>query len=390
MTAGQDLPEIDAPAAARSSRLGLAMGAGTAAVVILGLGLLYRSEHREHPPLLAAEPKAVSTAPLEEAQFRALHRYVGTLLPWQEAKIGPQFLSAYVTEVKVRPGDVVSRGQVLAVLEPERAKAQNASTKSQVAGIEARMAALDKEAERIQGLRKKGIVSENEAEKKLAEAMAEHAQLEAAKAQLSGADLELQDSIMRAPFAGEISERSLDPGAFVKPGSSIVSVVDRNTVRVSADAPESDFDALAPGSPVKLRLLATGAQLDGRIARRSPSADPSTRTIHFELDLLNRDRSLPVGTTAELLIQAPTATPALGLPAAAANVRGEKVTVFAILDGKARKTVLSLVGEQEGRLFVSPTLPAGTPVVLEGRELLQDGDPVRARSAAAPSAAPAR
>ena len=213
---------------------------GTVVIVLAGAGLAMRAAHRQNSTSLAQAPKRVGTLPVKASVYRVQHRYVGTLLAWEESKLGPQFISGYVTDVRVRPGAVVKRGEVLAIIQPERAKAQNTVSTMQAAAIQAKLTALARESGRIQGLQKKGIVSDNEAENKLAEVKSEEAKMEAAKAQMASTDVEFQDTVQRAPFDGEISERYLDPGAFVRPGSFILSVVNRTRIRCAADAPEGD------------------------------------------------------------------------------------------------------------------------------------------------------
>jgi RND family efflux transporter MFP subunit len=356
------------------------VGGGSLLLALLSLGLWLRGEHSSQATALDPAPKGVTVVVAAAAEFRPEHRYVGSLQPWNEAKVGPQFNSAYVTAVRVRPGDPVRRGQVLASLEPERARTQSQTSRLQADAIEARLQAIQHESERIVGLMKKGIVSINDAENKLAEAKSEAAKLAAAKSQLAATDLEVQDSTLRAPFDGEVADRLLDPGAFVHPGMPIVTVVDRRTVRVTAEAPEADFDLLAPGTPVRLRLLSRDREMKGEIARRSPAADPSTRTIHFELDLPNRDRSIPVGTTAELFIAQKQGEKAVTVPTSAAAVQGAKATVWVVDGAVAHRRAVPLLGEREGRLFLDPSLAAGSRVVLDGRTQLQEGDRVVARS----------
>jgi membrane fusion protein, multidrug efflux system len=351
---------------------------GTALVMIAGTWLAVRAANRQNTVSLSQAPKRVGTVAVKEAIYRVQHRYVGTLLAWDESKLGPQFISGYLTEVRVRPGALVRKGEVLAVIEPERAKAQNTVSTMQAAAIQAKLSALAKESERIQGLQKKGIVSENEAENKLAEVMSEKARLEAAKAQMASTDVEYQDTVQRAPFDGEVSERYLDPGAFVRPGSFILSVVNRTRIRCAADAPEGDHPFLTVGRPVHLGLLADGRQMEAKITRVSPAADPSTRTIHFELDLDNQDRSLPTGTTAEMLILEAGGRKVIQLSSAAAQVEGKRATVFVVDGDRVHKKVLQFLGERDGQLYLSPDLPEGTQVVLDGRAQLEDGDRILA------------
>jgi multidrug efflux pump subunit AcrA (membrane-fusion protein) len=154
--------------------------------------------------------------------------------------------------------------------------------------------------------------------------------------------------------------------------------------------PEGDFPAVAPGTTVRVRVLGTGQTLTARIARRSPAADPSTRTIHFEIDVADPGRHLPVNTTAELSLEVGAPVPATEIPLSACNVRGDKATVMVVQDGAARRKTVEVKGEGQGTLYVDESLPAGTAVVAEGRAGLKDGDPVTATPAPAPRTGGAR
>jgi hypothetical protein len=166
----------------------------------------------------------------------------------------------------------------------------------------------------------------------------------------------------------------------VRPGSAIATVIDRHMVRITAEVPEDDFDAVAPGTAVRIHLISTGKDLTSRIARRAPAADPGTRTTHIEIDFDNADRSMPVWTTAELSLDVGAAVPATSIPFAAATVHAGKAKVFAVEKGVAHLRRAPVIGEREGVLYVDPkALPAGTPIVTEGRNLLDDGEAVAAK-----------
>jgi RND family efflux transporter MFP subunit len=198
------------------------------------------------------------------------------------------------------------------------------------------------------------------------------------QAKMQRATLEVNDCVLRAPFAGEIATRLADPGAYVGPGTDVASIVDRDTVRVIAEVPEADFAVVDVGVPVVIHALATDRELRAKIARRSPAADLSTRTIHLEIDVPDPDRSLPVGTTAELAIDVGESSPATEIPLIAASVRGAKATVFYVDGQAATKAVYTIKGERAGELFVDASLRPGSHVVTEGRALLKDGDRVAA------------
>jgi len=304
-----------------------------------------------------------------------------------EARIGPQLISGYVDTVLVRPGDAVKRGQVIATLDCRNASASSKAVSMQARAIQAEQEAIAHEAARVAELKEGGFASPNEIEKHAADSASKEAQLMETQAKMQRATLEVNDCVLRAPFAGEVSMRFVDPGAFVHPGTPVATFIDRNIVRVTGDVPEADFDTVAAGTGVRLRALATGRELRAKIARRSPAADLSTRTVHLEMDVPNPERALPVGTTAELVIDVGEPVPATEIPLGAASVRGSKATLF-VVDGQlAKKGVYAVRGERGGSLFIDPALRTGAHVVTEGRALLRDGDRVDAKlEAAAPEA----
>jgi RND family efflux transporter MFP subunit len=361
-----------------SHRVKIPLIIGVAVVVVLAIGglMVLRAESNTNKVALAGEAKPVSFVEAKSSPFRGSRTYVGTLQPWLEARIGPQLVSAYVDTVLVRPGAEVKKGEVLATLDCRNASATSQAVAMQARAVEARQQALSHESTRIQGLLDGGFVSPNEAEQKSAQSAAEQAQLLATQAKLLGTSLEVNDCILRAPFNGEVATRTIDPGAFVRPGTSIVSVVDRTAVRVVGDAPEIDFEIVAPKRKVTVRVLATGKELSAVVSRRAPSADPGTRTVRFELDVPNLDRSIPVGTTGEIRIEVGEPVPASEIPLYAASVRGTKASVFVIEGDVAHARVVAVRGELSGRLFLDPELPPGAHVVTEGRALLKDGDKV--------------
>ena len=353
----------------------IAVAAGLAA-----MGALYlRSRSQINRVALAAGPKAVTAVTSERTTYRATRRHVGTLQAWQVARLGPQSLSAFLDEVLVRPGDAVKRGQLLASLDCRRAAVASRTVAMQARALEERQRALGDEAARVKRMLDGGFVSENEVQQKQAQSAAEQAQLQALRSQLAGKSLEADDCALRAPFDGEVSERTADPGAYARPGAAVLTVIDRRTIRLTVDVPESDFEAVAPGSSADIHLLATGGRVKAPIARRSPAADVATRTIHAEIDLADPERRLPVGTTAEVTVALGAESAAVEVPLAAAKVRGTRAALFVLEGDVARAVTAEVLGESGSSLFVKPTLAEGARVVTEGRSQLSDGERVVAR-----------
>lgn len=368
---------------------------GVVVVLAIGALLIDRAASEVNHVALTSVAKPVTVVAAQGTTFRESRSYIGTLRPWIEAQIGPQFISAYVDTVLVRPGAVVRKGDVLATLDCRNASASSQAVAAEARAIDARQRALADESARLKTMLDGGFVSPNESEQKEAQSDAERAQLVSQRAKLASTNLEVNDCILRAPFDGEVATRTIDPGAFVRPGTALVAVVDRTTVRMTFDAPEGDFEMVAPGTSLTVRVLATGETFISTVTRRSPSADQETRTVHCEVDLPDPTRHLPVNTTGEVRIEVGQARPATAVPLDAASISGVKAVLFVVESGKAHKATYHVEGELGGTLFVGPALKAGTQVVSEGRAILADGDavsvkevPFSATSAMAPDKEP--
>jgi RND family efflux transporter MFP subunit len=355
-------------------------------VAIIGALLHHHAATIRSHRSLAESPKQVTAVRARTAMYQPVLRYVGTLRPWIEARVGPQFVSAYVATVLVRPGAVVKRGQVLATLDCRDVSARSRSVEMQARALQSEQTALAAQAERVTRLLDGGFISANDVEQRTAESSAQLSKVEAERATLAAARLSVDDCVLRAPFDGDIGERWVDPGAFVRPGDALLSLVDRDVVRFVFDVPETDFDSVAPGTNVQLRLLALNQETTGRIARRSPSADPSTRTIHVEVDLPDLEHRIPVNTTAEARIGAGVPEAAVAIPLIAADIAQGKARLFTLERSVARQRAVPVLGESGGNLYLRPAdFAEGELVVLEGRSALNDQDKVTAKEVALPS-----
>ncbi|HEY4242794.1 MAG TPA: efflux RND transporter periplasmic adaptor subunit [Kofleriaceae bacterium] len=349
-------------------------------------GLLYvRNTRGVNHVALADSAKRVTATAAVAQPFQPSRRYVGTAEPWVAAHIGPQLVSAYVDTVLVRPGAVVKKGDIVATLDCRHASALSRVAEAEARAADAQSTAAAKDATRVSQLLDGKFVSENEVDQKQAAAASKAADVAALRAQQIGTALQVDDCVLRAPFDGEVATRTADPGAFMRPGSSIVTLVDRHLVRITADVPEDDFGAVSPGTTVRVHLLATGKDLVAKISRRAPAADPDTRTARIELDVPD-SREIPVWTTAELSLDIGAPIPATAVPLSAASVHGGKATVFAVTGDHVKQTLAKVIGESGGTLFVDPAvLPGGTQIVTQGRTQLADGDAVAVAVAVGPA-----
>jgi RND family efflux transporter MFP subunit len=378
-----------APMAKGRAGIPLIIGAGVATILVLGFLLIHHAESKTNKVALSSEAQPVGVVSAKSIRYRPSRTYVGRLDPWVQASVGPQFISAYVDTVLVRPGAVVKGGQVLATLDCRNENAMAQAVAMQARSLDEQQKALSHESSRVTSMLDGGFVSPNEAEMKSSQSSAKEAELLAQKAKLIGTSLEVNDCILRSPFDGDVAVRTVDPGAFVRPGSAIVSVVDRSTVRMTADVPENDFDVVTPGKKVTVHVYATGKNFFGTITRRAPAADPSSRTIHIEVDIPDPNKEIPVGTTGQIQVNVGEPMPAVEIPLSAAKLSDEKATVFFVEGDTAHTKTFKPLGEAKGNVYAGPgDIKPGTQIVTEGRSLLKEGERVTTKEDETAASAP--
>ncbi len=186
-------------------------------------------------------------------------------------------------------GTNIDRGQIIVRLDLRDRKARLAQAEATVKQREVEYDAREK-------LKSQSYVSEAQ----LQEAVA---MLEAAKAELTRAQLDLEYMNVRAPFGGALQSRAVEIGDFVKVGDPIASYVDNRTIIVSANLSEFDARYVDVGDQADA-TLATGETVQGKIRYLAPVADEATRTFGVELEIDNSDGALRIGGTAVLRIPA--------------------------------------------------------------------------------------
>lgn len=188
-------------------------------------------------------------------------------------------------------GDRLDRGDVIVRLDERDRHARLAQASATVKQRELEFAAREK----LQG---ESYVSEAQ----LQEAAA---LLEAAKAELTRAELDINYMVIRAPFDGALQERHVEIGDFVKRGDPIASFVDDRTLIVTASISEYDAHYVTKGEEGSAEL-ATGEMVTGVVRYMAPVADAATRTFTVELAIDNSDGAYRAGMTAKLMIPGET------------------------------------------------------------------------------------
>lgn len=267
-----------------------------------------------------------------------------------------------VIELGAEKGDFVEVGALLVRLDPRDREAA-------VAEAEARVLQWELENEAATKLGAKGF----QAETKIAETKAA---LEAARAVLERARLNLAHTELRAPFAGVLDQRPAEIGGFVDVGDPVATVVDQDPFLIKAHVAEQDVGRLAVGMAGRARLV-TGATVEGRIRYLASQADPGTRTFTLELEVPNPDRRFAAGVSTELRITYERA-PAHRVPASLLALSDEGVLGIKTVNGDDEVVFhpAEIVRAEADAVWVAG-LPEAVRLITVGQGFVRPGDQVR-------------
>lgn len=319
-------------------------------------------------PVRPAYVTTVREAAAAEADFMAEVRAT------QRAELGFA-VAGRVAAVLVEPGDVVQAGQLLARLDERPLQAQQAAAQADVARQQAQLAELHRRLARVQQARQAeaDAVSATESGAAETELAAAEAALRAARAQLDAATWSLSQGSLRAPMAGVIATRLLEPGQAAGPGAPAL-VIDGAGRELSVRVPATL--ALRPGQSVMVqqagrapqasRVLRVAGRLEAGGLRRVTLAAPAEADVGATWSVALGG----AGEPARLLVPLRAV-----LPAATAG-RGEVLRLGA--DGRTTERVAVLLGPLQGDwVTVREGLRRGDRVVVAGALSIRPGSAVQ-------------
>ncbi len=277
-------------------------------------------------------------------------------------------IESRVAERPVDKGSFVRKGDVILRLATEDRKARYEEAK---AALEMARVTHDA-ASRLAQKNFRSPVS-------LAEAKAE---LEAAKAAVAAAELELSHTTIRAPSDGILDAIPVEIGEVVSPGTVLARLIDLNPTLVVGHIAEKDRTAVSVGDTANVHLV-TGPTLTGRVRYIARVADPQTRSFRVEVEIPNDDGRISEGLTADLGIMVGTIQ-AHRIPRAALTLSDEgQIGVKIVADDG---TIRFLSGEflrEDGSDVLVAGLPESMNLVVDGQETVLDGQPVKASTSVA-------
>lgn len=327
-------------------------------------------------------PFELAAADVATVEQRALSRSLplsGSLTPLVQATVKSR-VSGDVLEVLVREGQVVKKGEVLARIDIRNLGAQFDSQRASLDKARADLALAKINSETNALMLKEKFISKNAYDSALSAYDAAAASVKVAEAQARLAQIGLDDAVVRAPIAGIVSQRMVQPGEKVSPDSPMLAIVDLGQLELEAPAPASEIPAVKIGQTGSFKVGGYGERVfTAKVERINPSTDAGTRSIKLYMSVDNADGALRGGMFAQGELVLDQSAPSPTVPTSAIRSDSGVTYVLAVEQDKlVRHTVtLGLKTDDASFVEVRDGVSIGSQVLAAKIDALHDGSTVK-------------
>ena len=359
---------------------------------LLGRALLARRADRAQAAKpfagLAIDLAPGDVVPAAPAELTRTLPISGSLKAYSSSVVKAR-VAADVREITVREGDRVGAGQLLGRLDDTEYRLRLRQAEQQAASARAQLQIAQRTLESNRGLVEQGFISKNALDTSISTAAGNDAALQAAQAAADLARKALRDTEIRAPIAGVVSQRLVQPGERAAVDARLLEIVDLSRLELEAALPPEDVAGLPIGAAARLQVDGYPDSVAARVARINPSTQAGTRAVlvYLAVDPLP---GLRQGLFARGTIERERSR-ALAVPASALRVEQARPYVIVVAGGRTlqRPVTPGLRGEAgfgggpaEPAVAIETGLSAGETVLRGSVGVLRDGTAVRIGAAA--------
>jgi RND family efflux transporter MFP subunit len=308
----------------------------------------------------------------------------GELRPLIEAPIYAR-ANGYVRRWHVDIGATVTQGQLLAELDTPEIDRELAQARAELAQSEAARALAESTARRWREMLAGKTVSSQEADEKFADVELKKATVEAAHAKAERLENLVSFSRITAPFAGTVTARQIDVGQLINEGASheLFRLAQTEKLRVFVRVPQSYARAVAVGQMAELTVPEIpGRKFDGKILRTAGAMDAASRTLLAEIEVDNSKGELLAGSYAQVRLTDARPDAALTLPANTLLFRAEGPQVAIVDNQHANMRVVTLGRDFGATVEILNGVGAQDRVIMNPADSLVNGAEVRVIDAA--------
>jgi membrane fusion protein (multidrug efflux system) len=295
-----------------------------------------------------------------------------------------------VREVLVREGEAVSAGQVLVQMDNSEYLARLQQAKGALQAARGQLDMATKTRDNNKALLTKGFISQNAFDNAASQFEIAQANVESAKGALDVAQKSLSDTVLRAPIAGLISSRTIQPGEKVSADNRLLDVVDLRRLELEAAVPTTDITHIALGQEVQVKVEGLPDAFSGKVARINPAIQSGSRSIMAYIQIDNPQGALRVGMFGDAQLTLMKKTGVLTAPQSAIQYNAGDTYVYAIESGHLiqKPVTLGIKGDdgEGGAVEIVQGLANGTQIIKSNLGNLRSGAQVRFAKLAGPAA----
>ncbi len=253
----------------------------------------------------------------------------GTLRAVSQAAVKAR-VAGEVREVLVREGEAVKAGQVLIRMDGSEYQARLSQSSGALLAARGQLDIATKSRDNNQALLSKGFISKNAFDNAASQLDIAQANVASAKGALDVSQKSLNDTIIRAPISGLVSNRTVQPGEKVSPDFHMLDIVDLQRMEMEVAVPTSDIINVALGQEVVVKVEGLPAAVTGKVARISPSTQAGSRSILVYMQLDNPQGLMRVGMFGQAQLTLSKKTGALTVPRSALQNDASNAYVYVI------------------------------------------------------------
>ncbi|MDA3903303.1 MAG: efflux RND transporter periplasmic adaptor subunit [Desulfuromusa sp.] len=319
-------------------------------------------------------PMLVEVAPIIQGEAEPMVERIGTVHYVRASRIASE-LSGLVEKVHFTEGSRVKAGQPLIQLRSDLLKKAIEGTRANYEQIQIEQEHAQKGLNRIKALFEEKSVSESVFDDSHYKVLGLEKRAVMLKATLDRQLLELEKTVIRAPFSGLVQKKSTEQGEWIPTGGQIALIADDRELEVYIDVPQQQLSFLKKGDIVPIRCA--DQQYSGEFSYVIPQGDISTRTFTIKLKL-KASQGLIAGMEAYAQLPNGPKQQSLLVPRDAVIKQFGQDVLFVAVEGKAKMIPVLISGYQGMQTAVSaPGLTEGMLVVVKGNERIRDGQAIR-------------
>ena len=197
----------------------------------------------------------------------------------------------FITSIKVKAGDRVQKGQLLATISNGDIQAKKAQAQAMVSEAEAALIDAQKDYERFEELFKQNSASTKEFENATLHYNSVKAKSEAARQMQKEAEVMLTYTNLTAPFAGVVTQTSIDEGSMANPGMPILMMEQTSGYQVSASVSEGDIAMIKVGTETEIVVKSSGRKVKGKVVEVSPSSQFSGGQYMIKINIPDQEKT---------------------------------------------------------------------------------------------------